>query len=118
MGVYWCCKAAQRCLLRRVAGHHFVGQRKSCRRHDQSDHHLLAVRPLVAAVAVSGFGILFGFAFDVCAGQVVQQQIEFRIRPETVGPAAGKRQELRPAIRRLGGGLGSGPAGPHVGPTV
>jgi hypothetical protein len=59
-------KAAQRCLLRRVASHHFVCERKSRRRHYQRDYYLLAVWSLVAAVA-AGFGILFGFSLHVCA---------------------------------------------------
>jgi hypothetical protein len=48
-------KIPECCLIRCVAAEHFMGQRKSIRRHDQGDDHLHAVRPLVAAIAELAF---------------------------------------------------------------
>ena len=77
-------KIAQRRAVRRVAVHHFIRQRKAVGRHHQRDHQLHAVRPPVPAVAALGFGILLHLAFEVRAGQVVEQY--FEIGGEQVGP--------------------------------
>lgn len=65
--------------VRGVAGHDLVGQRQSIRRDHQRDHHLAAVRPAVAAVAVPGLGDPFAHAFEIRAGQVVQENVELRV---------------------------------------
>jgi hypothetical protein len=43
-------KAAQRRLVRGVAGKHFVGERQPFRPHHQGDHHLHAVGPAIARI--------------------------------------------------------------------
>jgi hypothetical protein len=51
----------------------FVCARKSFTTDDQPHDQLLAVGPMVAGVASLGFGNESGFAFEVGAGQVVEQ---------------------------------------------
>jgi len=53
-----------------VAGHDFIGQRKTFGTQDHGDDHLPAVRAFVATVAMLGFGGLFHFAFEINAGPV------------------------------------------------
>ena len=77
-------KRLQRFLLRSVAVHHFVGQRKSVRRHDQSNHHLHAIGPAVAAVAALRLVALFHSAFEIRARQIVKQY--FEIGGKQLGP--------------------------------
>ncbi len=48
----------QRLAVGGVAGQHLIGQRQAVGRDHQRDHHLRAVRPLVAAVAVAALGCL------------------------------------------------------------
>src|SRR5580700_2998586 len=58
---------------------------KTCWSHYQRDHHLLAVGPSIAAVAVAGFRIQFRFTLHIRARQVIQQQIEIGL--EQIFPA-------------------------------
>ena len=72
-------EAPQRLVVAGVAGHDLVGERQAVRRHDECDHHLWAVRPLVPAVAVAtlvALGLRRGVDFEVGAGQVVEQHVE------------------------------------------
>ena len=80
-------EAAQRRLVARVAGQHFVGERKALRRDHERDDHLRAVRALVAAVTVAPWVvfILGRVAFKIGARQVVEQDIEARV--EEILPA-------------------------------
>ena len=41
--------------ITRVAGHHFIGQRKTLRRDDQRDDHLDTIRTVIATVAKLSF---------------------------------------------------------------
>ena len=77
-------KSAQRRPIRRVAVHHFIGQRKSIRRHHQRDHQLQTVRSPIPAVAAPGFRILLHLPFEVRAGQIVEQH--FEVGTEQIGP--------------------------------
>ncbi len=77
-------KLPQRRAIRCVAIHDFISQWKAIRRHDQSDDHLQAVRPAITTVAAFGLGIPLHLAFEVGAGQVVEQDFEIglkQIRP-------------------------------------
>ena len=58
-----------------VAGEHLVAQRHALARHHQADADLLAVRPMVAAVAARGQRVGLRLALEVGAGHVVQQQL-------------------------------------------
>jgi hypothetical protein len=59
------------------------------RRHDQRDYYPLAVRPLVAAVAVSGFGVLFRFLPRTCSsGHTAADQIPYRTDLSSVAASA------------------------------
>ncbi len=88
-------KAAQCRLIRRIAIQHFVRQRKSLRRDHQRDHHLLAVRPSIAAVAIPRLRIALRFPFHVSARQVVQQQVELGL--EQIFPALLQNARTDPA---------------------
>ena len=88
-------KTAQRGFVRRVPRHHFVGQRKTFRRHHQRDDHLHAVRPLVPAVAITTL-VPFGkrrIALEIRAGQIVEQHLE--LHPEQILPAPPQMTEER-----------------------
>jgi predicted aconitase len=78
----------QRRAVRRVAGQHLVSQGKTVRGNHQRDHHLRAVRPLVAAVTMTTLVALRhvrGVDLEVRAGQIVEQHVEIRV--EQVTPA-------------------------------
>ncbi len=66
-------------LIAGVSGQHFVGQRKTLRRHNQRNHHLNAVGPLVAAIAILSLSFVRRIAFEISAGQIIEQHIEARI---------------------------------------
>jgi len=86
-------KIAQRGFVRRVPRHHFVGQRKTFRRHHQRDDHLHAVRSFVPAVAITAF-VPFRerrLALEIGAGQIVEQHLE--LRPEEILPALAQMLE-------------------------
>ena len=59
----------------RVAGEHLVAQREAVEGHHQGDADLLAIRPMIAAVATPRQGIAFRLALEVGAGHVVQQDL-------------------------------------------
>ena len=87
----------QRLAVGGVAGQHLVGQGQTVRGDHQRNHHLRAVRPLVAAVAVAALVALChvrGVDLEVGAGQIVKQYIEIRI--EQVAPA---RHQMREQVR-------------------
>ncbi len=81
---------AQRRLVGGVAREHLVRQRQSLGRHHQCDHHLPAIAPPVAAVAVPGLGDLLAASLEVGAGQVIQQHVD-----------AGVEQRLPPLHKML-----------------
>ena len=58
-----------------VAGKHLVAERHAVTTHHQSDADLLAVRPVVAAVAAPGERVSLGLAFEERARDVVEQQL-------------------------------------------
>src|SRR5206468_10953738 len=70
-------KHFERGLVRGVARQHFVGQRKTFGRHDQSDDHLHAIKTFVPAVAKLTF-VAFSkrwIALTVSRGQIVEQHV-------------------------------------------
>ena len=77
------------------ARHHLVGQRKAPRGHDQRDHHLHAVRALVAAVAELALGER-RVALEIGGGQIVKQDIEARLEQRL--PALPQKREERPPV--------------------
>ena len=84
----------QRLAVRSVAGEHLVGQGQTVRGDHQRDHHLRAVRPLVAAVAVATLVALCHVRcvdLEIGAGQIVEQHIEIRV--EQVVPARHQMRE-------------------------
>ena len=88
----------QRRLLARVARHCLVGQREPLRRHHQADHHLHAVRALVAAVAKLPQTLQRRVALEVGAGQVVQQHVEAGVEQRL--PALAQEAEELPTVRQ------------------
>ena len=89
-------KVRQRGLVAGVARHHLVGQRKPLRRHDQGNHHLHAVRTLVAAVTEPALVRERRIALKISRGQVVQQHVEASI--EQGLPAIPQKREKRPLV--------------------
>ena len=70
-----------------VARHDFVGQGEPLRGHNQGNHHLHAVEPLVPAVAVLPL-VVFGkgrIALEVRARQIIEEHVERRV--EQILPA-------------------------------
>ena len=61
----------QRGFVGGIAGEHLIGQRQAVGGHHQGDHHLPAIRPAVARVAVFGLGNLRAQPLEVGAGQIV-----------------------------------------------
>ena len=64
----------QRRFVAGVARHHLVGQRKPFRGHDQRDHHLHAVRALVAAVAELALARKRRVAFKIGGSDIVESK--------------------------------------------
>src|SRR6201986_3034681 len=70
-----------------VTGENLVGQRQAFRRDHQSDHHLRAIRPAVAAVAVPAF-------VAVRRGRVAAKErtstdiadVSYRVQGDSIGP--------------------------------
>ena len=58
-----------------IAGKHLIAERDAVARHHQADANLLAVGPMVAAVAAAGERVALGLTLEVCARHVVQQQL-------------------------------------------
>jgi len=58
-----------------VAGEHLVAERDALARHHQTDANLLAISPMVTAVAAAGKCVAGGLALEVRARHVVQQQL-------------------------------------------
>ena len=67
-------------LVRGVAVHDFVGQWKAIRRHDQRDHDLHAIGTLVAAVTELPLAITRRIAFEIGAGQIIQEHVEIGLK--------------------------------------
>lgn len=63
---------SQRGAVLGIAGEHLMSDREAVAIDDQADHHLLAVRAVVARIAALRFGIGRGLAFEVDRGQVVE----------------------------------------------
>ena len=58
------------------ARHHLIRQRQAVRCHDQCNDHLNAIRALVPAVAKAPLARLWWIAFEIGAGQIVEQDFE------------------------------------------
>src|SRR5271154_6082506 len=58
-----------------VAGPGAMGQGKTLAAEDQGEHDLLAIAAMVAGIAALGHVVVLGQAFEIGAGQVVEQQI-------------------------------------------
>lgn len=65
----------QRAAVVGIAGEHLVAQREAVEGHHQGDADLLAIGPVVAAVAATGQLVALGLALEVGAGHVVQQHL-------------------------------------------
>ena len=61
-----------------VALEDLVAERKALRVHDQRNHQLFAVGPVIARVAALHHRVVFRRALHIAAGQVVEQHIELR----------------------------------------
>jgi hypothetical protein len=88
----------QRGLVAGVARQDLVGQGKALRGHDQGDDNLDAIGALVTTVAVLAFAVLRRLAFEIGAGQIVEQHIEADI--EQHPPALLQRGEQRLVVRQ------------------
>jgi hypothetical protein len=91
----------QRLAVGGVAGQDLVSQRQAVGRDHQRDHHLRAVRPLVAAVAVTAFSAFRQVRcvdLEVGAGQIVQQHVEVGV--EQIAPAPDQMREQRFLMRQ------------------
>ena len=73
-----------------IAGEHFVAQGKAVEGHDESDAHLLAVGPMVARVAALCQRVGFGLAFEIRAGDIIEQHVVL------------DREQLAAALRQMG----------------
>jgi hypothetical protein len=58
----------------------FVGQWKTVRRDDQCDHDLHAIGTLVAAVTELPLAIARRIAFEIGAGQIIQEHVEIGLK--------------------------------------
>src|SRR5258707_5493587 len=58
-----------------IAGKHLVAERYAVTGHDKADADLLAIAPLIAAVATLGHRVGRGLALEVGAGHVVEQKL-------------------------------------------
>ena len=67
-----------------VAGKHLVADGQSFGGDHQAEVDLFAVRPLVTRIATRGFGVAFGLTFKICAGHVVEQELELHAKPTLV----------------------------------
>ena len=84
-----------------VAGEHFVGEREALGGDDQGNDHLRAVGAFLAAVAEAFLaqpGIGWRVAFEIRAGQVVEQ--DFEPCPEEVVPAGPQMLEELASVRQ------------------
>ena len=72
-------KIRKRCLIAGISGKHLVGQGQAFGRHNEGDHNLHAVRAFVPAVAMLSLALGRRIAFEIRAGQIVEQHIEARI---------------------------------------
>ena len=93
---------SQRGLVRSVARHDLVGQRKPLGSHYQCNDHLHTVRALVSAVTIfalvcRGKGRV---TFEIGARQVVQQHLEFHSK-EIFPPAPQMLKELFPMLQHF-----------------
>ena len=59
-------------LILAIAVEDFVGLRKAVPVQDQPDHHLLAIRPMIARIAALGLRVTRALPFEVRRGQVVE----------------------------------------------
>jgi hypothetical protein len=92
-------KVTQRRVVGGVAGQHLIGQRQPLWRHRQRDHHLHAVRPMIARVSVAAL-VAFRkrrIGLEIGAGQIVKQHIEAGV--EQVPPALDQVIEQRLLVR-------------------
>src|SRR6266850_1056933 len=91
-------KGWQRGSVTGVAGHHFIAQRKALRRDNQRNDHLHAIRTLVPTVAKLAL-VPFSkrrITLAICAGQIVEQDVEFRV--EEIFPAPDQMVKQGPLV--------------------
>ena len=81
-----------------VAGEYLVAQRNALARHHQPDAHLLAVTPMVAAVAALGERIGGGLSLEIRARHVVEQKLV--VEPEQLAQAPLEMPLQRPLVRQ------------------
>ena len=74
---------AQRLPVLGIAGEDLMGQGEAFPADDQPDHHLLAIRAMVAGIAPLRLGIAGGLSLEIGAGQVVEidRRIELKQSP-------------------------------------
>ena len=77
----------QRLLVLRVAGHDFVSQGQAFGCDHQGQHDLFAVAAMVAAVAIGGFGDVFGGTLEVSAGEIVEEHFVLHVEETLPAPA-------------------------------
>ena len=63
-----------------VAGPGAMGQGKAFATEDQGEHDLLAIAAMIAGIAALSEFVFLGQAFEVGAGQVVQQQVVVELK--------------------------------------
>jgi hypothetical protein len=78
-----------------VAGENFIRHRQTVGRHDESDHHLRAIRPVIARITEAAF-VAFRerrVGFEVGTGQIVEQHVEVGV--EQIPPTLSQMPEQR-----------------------
>ena len=93
-------KILERRLVGGVARQHLVGQRQTFGRNDQRDHHLHAIGPVIARVAVAPLVALRErwIGLEIGARQIVEKDIELGV--EQIPPAARQMIEHRLLVRQ------------------
>src|SRR5208283_3693587 len=67
-----------------IAGEHLVAERDAVPRHHQADADLLAVSPMVAAVAAAGEPIALGVALEIRPRHIIQLIVEIEQRSQAL----------------------------------
>jgi hypothetical protein len=79
----------ERRAIQPVAGEDFVSEREALGRHDEGQHQLFAIGPVIAAVTAPGFGHGLHVALEIGAGQIVEQEIK------------GRAEQILPPLRQV-----------------
>jgi len=69
-----------------VSRHHFVGQGKTVRCHNECDDNLDAIRTFITTVAKLPFPFTWWITLEIGAGQVIKQHIEFDVKQTLPSP--------------------------------